>query len=98
MIRYEHITRSGGWFAILLIFCNAIGVGAGDVKEVPRISVHQVKQMLGHPDVVIIDVRKYRNWWRSTKKILTAVREDPSEVDQWNQKYSRDKTLVFYCA
>jgi hypothetical protein len=46
--------------------------------------------------VIIIDVRKYRNWWRSSKKILSAVREEPSKVDQWAQKYPKDKSLIFY--
>ena len=98
MILHEQIPQGSGWFAIFLIFCTAAGIVAGDAKEVPRLSANEVKQMLYRPDVVIIDVRKYRNWWRSTHKISTAVREDPSEVDQWAQKYSKDKTLVFYCA
>ena len=48
--------------------------------------------------VVVIDVRTHRNWWRSSKKIPTAVREDPSRVDQWFQKYSTNQTLIFYCS
>ena len=97
MIRHKHITLSG-WFAILLIFCYAIGVGAGEVKEVPRISVHQVKQILGHPDVVIIDVRTAKTWWRSPTKIVNAVREELDSVEQWAAKYAKDKTLIFYCS
>jgi len=69
---------------------------ADNDKNVPAISVHQVKMLLNNSDVIIIDVRKYRNWWRSSKKILMAVREDPSKVDQWVQKYPKDKSLIFY--
>jgi rhodanese-related sulfurtransferase len=72
--------------------------GADDLNAVPIISVHQVRQMLGQPEVVIIDVRKNLSWWQSTTKISTAVREDPSEVDEWAGKYSKDQTLIFYCA
>ena len=83
-------------FVFLLIY-DPTGVSvAGDEKNAPGISVHQVKQMLYNPDVVILDVRKHRNWWQSSKKILTAVRENPSEVDQWSQHYPKNKTLIFY--
>jgi hypothetical protein len=81
---------------ILLILGHAPGLNAGDTTSVPRISAHQVSQLLGQPDTVIIDVRRPRNWWRTGKKILTAVREDPSQIDQWAAKYAKDQLLVFY--
>ena len=85
-------------FVFLLIISQAAVPRADDTKAAPRISVHKAKLMLGNPDTVIIDVRKYRNWWRSSKKISTALREDPTKVDQWIQKYAKDKTLIFYCS
>ena len=86
-------------FTVLLLICgyNAVSV-ANETKNVTRISVDKVNAMLTKPETVIIDVRKYRNWWRSSKKISTAVREDPQNVDQWIGKYSKEKTLIFYCA
>ena len=81
---------------ILLILGHAPRLNASDTNSVPRISADQVNQLLGKPDTVIIDVRKPRNWWRTSKKILTAVREDPSKVDQWAPKYAKNQTLVFY--
>jgi len=81
---------------ILLILGHAPWLNASDTQRVPRISAGQVKQLLGKPETVIIDVRKPRSWWRSSKKISTAVREDPAEVDQWAAKYAKDQTLVFY--
>jgi len=82
---------------IFLLIYSWTGFSAADNdKNVPAISVHQVKQLLNNSDVIIIDVRKYRNWWRSSKKILSAVREDPSKIDQWAQKYPKDKSLIFY--
>ena len=80
----------------LLIFSSTGFSAADNEKTVPAISVHQVKQLLNNSDTIIIDVRKYRNWWRSSKKILSAVREEPSKVDQWVQKYPKDKSLIFY--
>jgi len=80
-----------------LIFGPAPLMTAGETRDVAKISVEHVKQLLGKPDTVIIDVRKPRNWWRTSKKIVTAVREDPSKVDRWAQKYAKGQTLIFYC-
>jgi hypothetical protein len=82
---------------IFLLIISSTGFSAADnEKTVPAISVHQVKQLLNNSNTIIIDVRKYRNWWRSSKKILSAVREDPSKADQWAQKYPKGKSLIFY--
>ena len=81
---------------MLLILGHAPWLNASDTTRVTRISADQVRQLLGQPDTVIIDVRKPRNWWRSGKKILTAVRENPSTVDQWASKYTRNQSLIFY--
>jgi predicted sulfurtransferase len=88
---------------ILLIICLAVlghepVIVAADKKDVPRISADQVKQMIGSPKTVIIDVRRSKNWWRSSKKIAAAMREDPSRVDKWQQKYTKDTTLILYCS
>jgi hypothetical protein len=64
----------------LLIPGQTPWLNASDTKSVPPISTARVNQLLGKPDTVIIDVRKARNWWRTSKKIVTAVREDPSKV------------------
>jgi hypothetical protein len=66
--------------------------------EVPRISIERTKQMLANPDVVIIDVRTAKTWWRSTSKIKNAVREEPGSLQRWAEKYPKNKTLIFYCS
>ena len=81
---------------ILLIFGHAPRLNASDTKSVARLSADQVNQLLGKPGTIIIDVRKPRNWWRTNKKIFSAVREEPSKVDQWAGKYAKDHTLIFY--
>jgi hypothetical protein len=98
MMTFKHMLPASAWLAFLLILGDAAGVGADDLNGVPIISVQQVKQMLGRPEFIIIDVRKNLSWWQSTTKISTAVRENPSKVDEWAQKYSKDQTLIFYCA
>lgn len=66
--------------------------------EVPRISIEQAKQIHDNPEVVFIDVRSAKSWWRSTTKITHAVRENPSAVKQWGSKYTKDQILIFYCS
>ena len=83
--------------AYLLILIDPTAVLlAGNAKDVPGLSIHQVKKLLHNSDVIIIDVRRHRNWWRSTKKILSSVRENPSDPDQWAAHYPKDKSLIFY--
>ncbi|MCK5009141.1 MAG: hypothetical protein KAS98_01555 [Deltaproteobacteria bacterium] len=66
--------------------------------EVPRMTKEELKSKLDNPDVVIIDVRVGRDWKASEMKIKGAVRGDPQDLESWAKKYSKDKTLVFYCA
>ena len=81
---------------MVLLLGHASWLNAGDTGDVPRISAGQVSLLLGKSDTVVIDVRKPRNWWRTGKKILTAVREDPSRVAQWAPKYTQNQSLIFY--
>jgi hypothetical protein len=97
LTRNQFIRRGAAGCVIFLIIISSTVVSAAENDQnVPAISVHQVQPLLNNPDVIIIDVRKYRNWWRSSKKVLSAVREDPSKVDEWAQKYPKDKSLIFY--
>jgi hypothetical protein len=90
---------------LLALFCAYPAIyghgsvwSAADKSNVPEISPTQVKELLGQPKTVIIDVRRLRSWWQSGKKILSAVREDPSNVDKWARNYTKDMTLIFYCS
>ena len=68
--------------------------------DVPRISKEKLKSMLGNPDVAVIDVRTFFDRKMSTNQIKGAVREDPdpSKVKSWSKKYSKEKTIILYCA
>jgi hypothetical protein len=99
----QMITRNV-FAAALLIIVMAAGTLLGPTAasaasiEVPRISIERTKQMLASSDVVVIDVRTAKTWWRSNAKIKTAVREEPGPPERWMQKYPKDKTLIFYCS
>jgi rhodanese-related sulfurtransferase len=66
--------------------------------DVPRMTKDELKALLGSPDLLIVDVRLGRDWKESDLKIKGAVREESREVESWANKYSKDKTLVLYCA
>jgi rhodanese-related sulfurtransferase len=66
--------------------------------EVKRITKEEVKEMLGSPDLIIIDVRQSLDWEKNELKIKGAVREDPDGPTTWIEKYPKEKTIVFYCS
>ena len=95
----RRLNRLVQWWLLVWLVCGQATVGLADGSDdIARISVDRVKKLIGRPDTVIIDVRTHRNWWRSSKKIPTAVREDPAKADQWREKYPKDHTLIFYCS
>jgi rhodanese-related sulfurtransferase len=66
--------------------------------DVPRMTKDELKAMLGNPDLVIVDVRFGKDWTDDSSKIKGAIREDPESPKSWAEKYSKDKTIVLYCA
>ena len=91
------IERHMSLVVLLVLIASPINLKADSTGDVPRIIAADVEKLLDNPDVVIIDVRKKKAWWSSTTKIFGAVREDPSDVSQWVDKYPKTKTLIFYC-
>ena len=89
-------------FAILLLsgftqtaLCAETASGP---ESVPRMTVEQLKSQLGNSDFAIIDVRADHDWQDSDIKIKGAIREDPSKLDSWINKYPQSKTIILYCA
>ncbi len=84
----------------LLVIFFMLGILATFARseDVPRMKKDELKAMLGNPDVVILDVRLEGDWKDDHLKIKGAIREDPRSVKSWAVKYSKDKTLVLYCA
>lgn len=85
--------------AIAMVFAVAAFLASPAVaQDVKKMSIEELKGMLGNPEVIILDVRSSADWKLSKVKIKGAVREDPEKADTWISKYPKDKTLVFYCA
>ncbi len=86
----------------LLIFLPLLmllmGISMSAAKDVPTITKEELKAQLDSSDVMILDARTGKDWKSSEFKIKGAVRANPSEFDKWAGSFSKDKTLVLYCA
>jgi len=89
-----------GRLLFLIISVAILGMLAPFVmaEEAPRITKDELKALLDDPDLVILDVRRGKDWNKSEKKIKGAVRENPKRFKSWVHTYSKEKTLVLYCA
>ena len=85
-------------FVILSLVLSWVFVSIVPANDVPRMAKEKLKEMLGNPEVIIIDVRANADWTGSNLKIKGAVREDPRKLNTWEDKYPKDKTFVLYCA
>lgn len=65
---------------------------------VATMTTDELKAKLGNPDVVVVDVRLGKDWKASESKIKGAVRAEKDDIENLATTYSKDKTLVFYCA
>ncbi len=61
-------------------------------------SKEELKNIMNDSGVSIIDVRRGKDWSSSEFKIKQAVRVDPSNFAEWANSFSKDNTLVLYCA
>jgi hypothetical protein len=87
---------------LLLVALAIIGCHRGvrpveELEDISLITKEDLRDKLGDPMIAIIDVRYTPNWKKSDRKIASAVREDPMELDSWTDRYSRDHMLVLYC-
>ncbi len=95
--------KVGRFWTFLILVLSLLLAGcfqnlASDAQN-PKITKEELKSMLGNTDVIIVDVRLSNDWEQSKSKILGAIREDPEgDVKTWADQYSKEKTLVFYCA
>jgi len=84
--------------ALTLLSLTAVWVSSVGAADIARMTKEELKVMLDNPRVVVVDVRTNPEWNMSKVKIKGAVREDPTRVKSSIEKYSPDKTFVFYCS
>ena len=86
------------YFTILPLLMLLTGISLSDAKDVPVMTKEELKAQMDSSDVMILDVRKGKDWKSSEFKIKGASRANPEEFDKWAETYPKDKTFVLYCA
>jgi rhodanese-related sulfurtransferase len=82
----------------MLVGFLAVVVGQITVADAAeRIAVEKLNSMPAD-QVTILDVRSKGSWERSDEKIKGAIRENPYDVENWANKYSKDSSIVLYCS
>ena len=67
------------------------------VEQVPRLTKDTVREMLGKPDVVIVDIRYIKQYEESDRKLPGAVFVQPENFDDFVKKHpKKDATYVLY--
>jgi hypothetical protein len=66
--------------------------------EVPRMTKEVLKEALGDADLVILDVRKGKDWKASEFKIKGAIHAAPDDFNGWQSTYDKEQKIVLYCA
>jgi len=83
---------------IFILFAVGAFTASALSADAPRMTKEELKPLLGSPDLIVVDVRADKDWKDSDSIIKGAVREDPGKIGSWAKNYSKEKTLVFYCA
>ena len=92
----KHKLRMTLGLAVMFLFAFTMPTYGAD--DVPRITTEQLKDILGSPDLVLLDVRDENDWGKSDRKIVGAVRADPDDVSYWAGDYTKDQKITLYCA
>jgi predicted sulfurtransferase len=81
---------------LLLIALAAHSAMPTAVEQVPRLTKETVKEMIGKPDVVIVDIRYIKQYEQSDRKLPGAVFVQPEDFDEFVKNHPKDKTYVLY--
>jgi phage shock protein E len=83
--------------ALLIAVLGAAGLSAQAMRNVPRISIDEVKALMAKKQVVLIDVRDPQSFAEGHMPGAINVPFDhiPKYVEQWKKE---KRLLVTYCA
>jgi len=89
--------RLSAVFVLSAVLLSCAGPFFG--PSVPRISVDELRAVLGNPSVVVLDVRTGGEWTGTDRKIAGAIRPDMTkDASSWAMDLPRDKQYVLYCS
>ncbi len=82
----------------VLLFVFLAGSTSVFADSIETIDKDELKGMLDSQDLVVLDVRTGRDWSSSEFKIKGAVRLEKGDIEAAMDTYSKDQTIVLYCA
>jgi hypothetical protein len=86
-------------YLIVSLYLMAFGaflISSVAAEEAPKMTKEELRGVLDHPDVVVLDVRYSESWQDSDLMIKGATRGNPANFDSWADEYPKEKTLVLY--
>ena len=92
------INRTAWLLVVSLVMASLITPVAIAQDSVSRMTKEELKARLDDSSLVIVDARSSRDWDASDHKIKGAVRIEPRDANKLPETYSKDQTLVLYCA
>jgi rhodanese-related sulfurtransferase len=84
--------------ALFLLLASVLLSPDASAADPLRTTKEELKRRLGDPEIVIVDVRTGSDWKGSDRKIAGAVRVEPNNVGGWENRYSKDRPIILYCA
>ena len=81
---------------LVLAFVGLTLISSFAAEAVPRIGKEKLKEVLGNPDVIIVDVRNRKTWQESEFKINGAIRKMPELFGSWATEFPSNQMLVLY--
>jgi predicted sulfurtransferase len=81
----------------LALVMTSVGISQAGA-DVPLMTTDELNAMLDDPDLLILDVRRGKDWKSSEFKIQGATYAKPDAYEQWANTYPKTKKIVLYCA
>jgi hypothetical protein len=96
-MKSDRLTSLTGLVSVIVLFGSAFFAPAL-AADVALMTTDELKAMIDNEDLVVLDVRRGKDWKSSEFKIKGALRADPGEFATWGQTYAKEQRLVLYCA
>jgi rhodanese-related sulfurtransferase len=94
---HPHSVSLRRWFRSMLLL-SLLLLPLRSQAAVATMTTDELRAKLDSPEVVIVDVRLGKDWKASESKIKGAIRVEAEAIETLANTYSKDKTVVFYCA
>lgn len=86
-------------YGLIITAIVVTGLGVPQAQsDVGLMTKEELRAMLDDPELVILDVRRGKDWTSSEFKIQGAIYAEPKAYADWVGTYPPDKKYVLYCA